>query len=339
MRANEFLNEHKKGVLAKKYNSKPRPAVNPSDTFTKQKAKVNTPAPVKTEGVVDNAVNTYKQYAPTALGGNPPAPTKLAPAKPTPKPAPAMAPDVAATSTPLETQQPLGSFLEKAAKAAGITGVELAQLLAQCRTETIAFTKLIEQPNKWMKTYEPVFKKDPKTGKIVDVNPHTRDTLGNTKKGDGQRFIGRGYIQITGRKNYTNFAADSKMDVVNHPELLEDPTNAAQAAIHYWTSRVRPRVSDFKDTAAVTRLVAGKAMKHLDIRFANFKNYLKKLFSEMPTLPALPAPKTKKPNTTKGVKKAEVDSIDPNATQMAVAEPDDNTGLAEGWLYTKFKAV
>jgi predicted chitinase len=335
MRANEFLNEHKKGVLAKKYNTKPRPAVNPSTEFAKQKAKANTntSTPVKTEGVVD----TYKKYAPTALGGTPPTPV---PAKPTPVPAkPAMAPDVAATSTPLETQQPLGTFLERTARAAGITGIELAQLLAQCRTETIAFTKLIEQPNKWMKTYEPVFKKDPKTGKMVDTNPHSRDTLGNTKKGDGQRFIGRGYIQVTGRKNYTNFAEDSGMDVVNHPELLADPTNAAKAAIHYWTSRVRPKVSDFKDTAAVTRLVAGKAMKHLDIRFANFKNYLKKLFSEMPTLPALPAPKNKKASPNKGVKKAEVDTMDPNATQVAAAEPDVNTELAEGWLCNKFKAI
>jgi predicted chitinase len=287
--------------------------------------------PIKTEGVIDNTINTYKKYAPTALGGNPPAPITAKPAADPKK-------DIATTSGPLETQQPLGTFLEKTARAEGITGIELAQLLAQCRTETIAFTKLIEQPNKWMKTYEPVFKKDPKTGKMVDVNPYSKK-LGNKYKGDGQRFIGRGYIQITGRENYTNFKRDTGMDVVNNPELLADPTAAAEAAIHYWTDRVRPRVSDFKDTAAVTRLVAGNAMKHLDIRFANFKNYLTKLFSVMPTLPALPPKKTKKPAPNKGVKKAEVDTMDPNATQVAVAEPDDNTGLAEGWIHTKFKAI
>lgn len=336
MRANEFLTEHKKGVIAKKYNSKPRPAVNPSAEFAKQKAKVNTPTPVKTEGLTD----LYNKYAPASLGGTPAVKPNIAPVAPTPVAKPVADPkkDIANT-TPLETQQPLGSYLEKAARAAGLTGIELAQFLAQCRTETIAFTKLIEQPNKWMKTYEPVFKKDPKTGKVVDINKVSRDTLGNTKKGDGQRFIGRGYIQITGRKNYTNFTDESKMDVVNHPEILEDPATAAQAAIHYWTSRVRPKVSDFKDTAAVTRLVAGKALKHLDIRFENFKNYLTKLFTVMPTLPELPVKKTKKGVPAKGVKKAEVDTQDPNATRVAVAEPDDNTGLAEGWLYTKFKAV
>jgi predicted chitinase len=303
MRANEFLYEHKKSALAEQYDS--TPCLNEA-------------------GVLD----TIKQAVPAWAGGTPAANTISPKAMPPAVPLAAAKKDVAATSVPLETQQPLGSFLEKAARAAGIEGIELAQLLAQCRTETIAFTKLIEQPNKWMKSYEPVFKKDPKTGKVVDINKHSRDTLGNTKKGDGQRFIGRGYIQITGRKNYTNFANDTGMDVVNHPELLADPTNAAKAAIHYWTSRVRPRVSDFKDTAAVTRLVAGNAMKHLDIRFANFKNYLTKLFSAMPDLPKLPAPKPKKSIPTKGVKKAEVDTMN----------PDDNVGLAEGWLYTKFKA-
>ena len=329
MRANEFLFEHKKGVLARKYSSKPKPTVNPSAEFAKQKAKVNTPAPISEDGVLDTIGNAYKKYAPAWAGGDP---AKVAPITPTAgQPA-----DVAATSTPLETQQPLGSFLEKSAVASGIVGVELAQFLAQCRTETIAFTTLIEQPNKWMKWYEPNFVRDPKNPKkLIDKNK-TSTMLGNTQKGDGQRFKGRGFIQVTGRYNYTKFAEYSGMPVLKHPELLEEPTTAAEAAIHYWKNRVRPKVSDFKDTGAVTPHV-NSALKHLDVRFANFKNYLKKLFPVMPELSALPAPKTKKPNTTKGVKKAEVDTMDPNATQVAAADTDDNTELAEGWLYAKLK--
>jgi putative chitinase len=334
MRANEFLVEHKKGVLAKKYNTKPRATVNPSAEFAKQKAKVNSPTPVKTEGVIDDIKAGYQKYAPTWAGGTPtpivtPKPAPAAIAAPSPKK------DIEAT-TPLETQQPLGAFLEKAARAAGIEGIELAQFLAQCRTETIAFTTLIEQPNKWMKWYEPNFVRDPKNPKkLIDKNK-TSTMLGNTQKGDGQRFKGRGFIQVTGRYNYTKFEEYSDMAVLKHPELLEDPATAAEAAIHYWKNRIRPRVSDFKDTGAVTPYV-NHALKHLDVRFENFKNYLKKLFPVMPVLPKLPEPKTKKLNTTKGVKKAEVDTMDPNATQVAVAEPDDNTELAEGWLYNKFK--
>jgi predicted chitinase len=235
---------------------------------------------------------------------------------------------------PLEDSQ-LGAYLERAAKAAGIVGIELAQFLAQCRTETIAFTTLVEQPNKWMKFYEPNFVRDPKNPKkLVDKNK-TSAMIGNTQKGDGQRFKGRGYIQVTGRYNYGKFAEASGMDVLNHPELLENPTTAAEAAIHYWNNRVRPKVADFKDTGAVTPHV-NNAMKHLDIRFANFKNYLQKLMPVMPKLPALPT-KPKKLNPIKGVKKAEVDTMDPNASQVAVAEPVDNTAVAEGWFDTKPK--
>lgn len=291
-------------------------------------------APINEAGVLDTARNTYKQYAPVSLGGNPPkpAPQSVAPTKVDPKK------DIAATSAPLETQQPLGAFLEKTAVAAGITGVELAQFLAQCRTETIAFTSLVEQPNKWMKWYEPNFVRDPKNPKkLIDKNK-TSAMLGNTQKGDGQRFKGRGFIQVTGRYNYTKFAEYSGMPVLEQPELLADPTTAAEAAIHYWKNRVRPKVSDFKDTGAVTPHV-NSALKHLDVRFANFKNYLKKLFPVMPKLPALPPTNTKKAVPKKGVKKAEVDTMDPNATQVAVAEPDNNAGLAEGWLYNKFKAI
>jgi predicted chitinase len=277
--------------------------------------------PINEAGVLDTVKNTYKQYAPPSLGGNPPAPQAVAPTKVDPKK------DIAATSAPLETQQPLGAFLERAAVAAGITGVELAQFLAQCRTETIAFTSLVEQPNKWMKWYEPNFVRDPKNPKkLIDKNK-TSKMLGNTQKGDGQRFKGRGFIQVTGRYNYTKFAEYSGMAVLEQPELLADPTTAAEAAIHYWKNRVRPKVSDFKDTGAVTPHV-NSALKHLDVRFSNFKNYLKKLFPVMPKLPALPAPALKKAVPKKGVKKAEVDTMN----------PDDNVGLAEGWLYTKFKA-
>lgn len=258
MRANEFLAEHKKGVLAKRYSVKPRPAVNPSVEFAKQKAKANTPSPIKEANILDKVKSMY-------------APKTATPVTPASDPKK----DIAATSAPLETSS-IGSYLERAAKAAGIKGIELAQFLAQCRTETVAFTTLVEQPNKWMKWYEPSFVRDPKNPKkLVDKNK-TSKMIGNTQKGDGQKFKGRGYIQVTGRYNYTKFAEATGMDVVRHPELLENPATAAEAAIHYWNSRVRPNITNFKDTAAVTPHI-NPAKKHLDVRILNFKNYLQKL--------------------------------------------------------------
>ncbi len=53
-----------------------------------------------------------------------------------------------------------------------------------------------------------------------------RTDLGNNKQGDGLRFKGRGFVQITGRRNYTLFAALLKIDLVNNPALALDPTTS-----------------------------------------------------------------------------------------------------------------
>ncbi|MBD1929708.1 VCBS repeat-containing protein [Trichocoleus sp. FACHB-90] len=54
-----------------------------------------------------------------------------------------------------------------------------------------------------------------------------REDLGNTEPGDGPRFKGRGYVQITGRANYTNWSERLGVDLVGNPELAADPEIAA----------------------------------------------------------------------------------------------------------------
>jgi putative chitinase len=53
-----------------------------------------------------------------------------------------------------------------------------------------------------------------------------RDDLGNTEPGDGARFCGRGYVQITGRRNYTKYAQLTGKDLVGNPDLALDPAIA-----------------------------------------------------------------------------------------------------------------
>ena len=53
-----------------------------------------------------------------------------------------------------------------------------------------------------------------------------RTDLGNNKPGDGLRFKGRGFVQLTGRRNYTLFAALLKIDLVNNPALALDPATS-----------------------------------------------------------------------------------------------------------------
>ncbi|HEY8157295.1 MAG TPA: glycoside hydrolase family 19 protein [Methylobacter sp.] len=58
--------------------------------------------------------------------------------------------------------------------------------------------------------------------------------LGNTEKGDGAKYKGRGFIQLTGRANYEAAGKDLGLDLINHPELAETPENAAKTALWFW---------------------------------------------------------------------------------------------------------
>ena len=58
-----------------------------------------------------------------------------------------------------------------------------------------------------------------------------RLNLGNTQTGDGYRFRGRGYVQITGRRNYALFAKVLGIDLVNNPDLALVPDTAAHICV------------------------------------------------------------------------------------------------------------
>ena len=76
--------------------------------------------------------------------------------------------------------------------------------------------------------------------------------LGNTQPGDGAKYIGRGYIQLTGRSNYTRYSkmlydkglVDSATALVDNPDLLSDPQIAAYASAIYFVDRVKVSQTD-----------------------------------------------------------------------------------------------
>lgn len=55
--------------------------------------------------------------------------------------------------------------------------------------------------------------------------------LGNDRPGDGAKFHGRGYVQLTGRANYAKAAQYLKIDCLNHPELVKEPEYAYEIAV------------------------------------------------------------------------------------------------------------
>lgn len=84
-----------------------------------------------------------------------------------------------------------------------------------------------------------------------------REDLGNTEPGDGRRFKGRGFIQITGRSNYTQASRALGLDLVGNPELAEQTENAARVAAWYWRSRNINPPAESGDFVRVTRLING----------------------------------------------------------------------------------
>jgi putative chitinase len=196
-------------------------------------AKTNKPA----------TAPTLKQPVP-----NPP------PAK---KPVPA-APPVAQEKIVQIINKPEAKALISAGHAGGIKGVELAQLVAQCAVETAYFTTMKEKGGGLdFKKYDP------------RANPRKAKILGNTKPGDGARYHGRGYIQLTGRDNYKRAGLALKLPLEAQPEMVEEPDIAARVAVWFWKNQVRPKVTNFHDTAQVTKPI-NSGLHGLDKRERTF---------------------------------------------------------------------
>jgi predicted chitinase len=68
--------------------------------------------------------------------------------------------------------------------------------------------------------------------------------LGNTQPGDGGNFIGRGYIQLTGRANYSKYGTMVGQDLINNPKLLSDPAIAAEVSVKYMLDRCKISQTD-----------------------------------------------------------------------------------------------
>lgn len=98
-----------------------------------------------------------------------------------------------------------------------------------------------------------------------------RADLGNTNPGDGFTYRGRGLIQVTGRSNYQVCGDALGLDLVSHPELLEQPGNAAQSAAWFWTSHGLNDLAEAGDFETITRRING-GLNGLSDRVALWKS-------------------------------------------------------------------
>lgn len=84
-----------------------------------------------------------------------------------------------------------------------------------------------------------------------------RSDLGNIHPGDGARYCGRGYIQLTGRKNYSVYGHLLGIDLEGQPDLALQPAAASEIFSLYFRNKGCNLAADNKDWTKVRKLVNG----------------------------------------------------------------------------------
>lgn len=80
---------------------------------------------------------------------------------------------------------------------------------------------------------------------------------GNYESGDGWKYRGRGFIQITGKDNYTMLSKDTRIDYLNNPDLLLTEADSLISALWYWNKHNINALADKNNIKAITRTING----------------------------------------------------------------------------------
>lgn len=85
---------------------------------------------------------------------------------------------------------------------------------------------------------------------------------GSESSGDGWKFRGRGYIQLTGKDNYQNFADDLKLQIDKAISYLETVEGAVESAGWFWDKNNLNRFCDRNDVLGLTKAINGGTNGH-----------------------------------------------------------------------------
>lgn len=84
-----------------------------------------------------------------------------------------------------------------------------------------------------------------------------REDLGNVEPGDGERFKGRGPLQLTGRDNYKSYGEALGVDLISNPTRAADPDVGFRIAGRYWSINSCNELADNQDFTTITRRING----------------------------------------------------------------------------------
>jgi len=151
------------------------------------------------------------------------------------------------------------------------TPQRMAAFLAQCAHESGEFTALKENLNYKAVTLRKIFPKYFPTDEIANqyasmpnkqqaiANKVYANRMGNGDEasGDGYRYCGRGLIQLTGKENYSWFAASLEIPVEEASQYLETFEGACQSACWFWETNKLNQWADKGDILTLTKRING----------------------------------------------------------------------------------
>jgi putative chitinase len=151
------------------------------------------------------------------------------------------------------------------------TPQRIAAFIAQCAHESAEFTALKENLNYRAPTLRKLFSKYFPTDELANEyasKPNKQEAIanriyanrmgnGDESSGDGFRYCGRGLIQLTGKENYSWFAASLGISVEEASEYLQTFEGAAQSACWFWETNNLNQWADKGDILTLTKRING----------------------------------------------------------------------------------
>lgn len=167
------------------------------------------------------------------------------------------------------------------------TPQRVAAFIAQCSHESAGFTALRENLNYRWQSLRKIFPKYFPTDELAQEyanKPNKQEAIANRvyanrmgngpeSSGDGWRFCGRGLIQLTGRDNYSWFAASLGIPVEEASDYLQTFEGAAQSACWFWETNGLNRWADAGDILTLTKRINGGTIG-LDDRIKHYNHAL-----------------------------------------------------------------
>ena len=174
--------------------------------------------------------------------------------------------------------------LEKCVLAADLrTPTRRAYFFSQLAHESAVFTVLEENLFYSAQALQRVFPKYFPNSTIANTFARQPEMIANRvyanrmgngteESGDGWRYRGRGFIQLTGRNNYVAFARTVGKSVEDVLQWAGTPGGAAASAVWFWTTNRLNRFADAGDFTGLTRAING-GLHGMDHRLSELKKW------------------------------------------------------------------